>query len=409
MLSGPSRAFLTACAFRLSGTTHTYAGTYNGDAWSFAGGTNYNDASGTVDDAVAKATATVTLGNLSQTYNGTPRYATATTNPPGLTVNLTYDGSPTAPTNASSYAVVGTVSDGNYQGSASGTLVIGKATPTITWANPAAITYGTALGAGQLNASTGIAGSFAYSPGDGTVLDAGNGQTLSVTFTPNDTVNYESASKSVTINVNPAPLTITASNATKVFDAPNPSFTATYSGFVLNQPSSVLTGTLNCTTTATTASPVGSYPITCSGQSSNNYAITYVAGTLKVVYALAGGVCYGDAGHSILQPINVDGTSVFKQGSTVPNKFRVCDVNGVSIGIPGVVTSFNITGIIAGTLQTVNETVASTTPDATFRWDSTAQQWIFNTSTKGMNRNQTYIFTIGLNDGSTIMFQYGLR
>src|SRR5205823_2350584 len=57
----------------LSGTTHTLAGTYNGDAWTFAGNTNYNSAGGTVDDAIAKATASVSLGNLSQTYNGSAR------------------------------------------------------------------------------------------------------------------------------------------------------------------------------------------------------------------------------------------------------------------------------------------------------------------------------------------------
>ncbi|MFA6034822.1 MAG: MBG domain-containing protein, partial [Myxococcota bacterium] len=60
---------------------------------------------------VDKAPATVTLGSLTQTYNGSPRSATATTDPVGLTVNFTYDGSGTAPTNAGSYAVIGTISD----------------------------------------------------------------------------------------------------------------------------------------------------------------------------------------------------------------------------------------------------------------------------------------------------------
>ncbi|MCX6865764.1 MAG: MBG domain-containing protein, partial [Verrucomicrobia bacterium] len=68
--------------------------------------------------------ATVTLGSLAASYNGSPKCATATTSPPGLTVNFTYNESPTAPTNVGSYAVVGTISDTNYQGSASGTLVI---------------------------------------------------------------------------------------------------------------------------------------------------------------------------------------------------------------------------------------------------------------------------------------------
>ena len=36
----------------LSGTTHTDVGVYNGDAWTFSGGTNYNDKSGTVNDLI---------------------------------------------------------------------------------------------------------------------------------------------------------------------------------------------------------------------------------------------------------------------------------------------------------------------------------------------------------------------
>ena len=68
--------------------------------------------------------ATVTLGSLTHTYDGTAKTATATTDPAGLSVDLTYDGSSTAPVNAGSYAVVGTIVDDNYEGSASGTLVI---------------------------------------------------------------------------------------------------------------------------------------------------------------------------------------------------------------------------------------------------------------------------------------------
>jgi len=128
----------------------------------------------------------------------------------------------------------------------------------------------------------------------------------------------------------------------------------------------------------------------------------------KVVYA-SGGTCYGAAGHQILQPINADGTSVWKQGSTVPAKFRVCDASGTSVGIPGVVSSFRLTNIISGTVTAVDETVVSTTPDTAFRWDSTNQQWIFNISTKSLAAGSTYVYTITLNDGTTIVFQYGLR
>jgi hypothetical protein len=74
--------------------------------------------------------ASVTLGNLVHTYDGTAKSATAITNPAGLTVTFTYNGSATPPTDAGSYAVTATISDANYQGTASGTLLI-KATPTL--------------------------------------------------------------------------------------------------------------------------------------------------------------------------------------------------------------------------------------------------------------------------------------
>jgi sugar lactone lactonase YvrE len=73
--------------------------------------------------------------------------------------------------------------------------------PTITWANPATITYGTPLSAAQLNASADVPGSFSYSPPLGTVLNVGMGQPLSVTFTPTDSANYTPVSKTVTIDV----------------------------------------------------------------------------------------------------------------------------------------------------------------------------------------------------------------
>ncbi len=94
--------------------------------------------------------------------------------------------------------------DSNYSAvSTSALLNIGKATPAITWSNPADITCGTALGATQLNATASVAGSFVYTPAAATVLSEGNGQTLQVDFTPTDTANYNTASKNVVINVVP--------------------------------------------------------------------------------------------------------------------------------------------------------------------------------------------------------------
>ena len=88
----------------------------------------------------------------------------------------------------------------------SGTATHG--TPPITWATPAAITYGTPLSATQLDASATVAGTYAYSPAAGTVLGTGQ-QTLKVTFTPTDTVDYTTATDSVALTVNRATPTLT--------------------------------------------------------------------------------------------------------------------------------------------------------------------------------------------------------
>ena len=124
-------------------------------------------------------------------------------------------------------------------------------------------------------------------------------------------------------------------------------------------------------------------------------------------------MCLGSPGHAILQPINTDGTSVFKLGSTVPTKFRVCDANGVSVGTSDVVAAYGLIAAANTPNITVAEDVYSTTPDTTFRWDPTDQQWIFNQSTKNnstMNaKGVTYFLAIKLGDGSYIYFQYGLK
>ncbi|HEY0461226.1 MAG TPA: pectinesterase family protein [Pyrinomonadaceae bacterium] len=82
-----------------------------------------------------KLTAAVSLSNLTQIFDGTPKAAAALTDPGGLTVNVTYNGSPVAPTNAGAYTVVATVSDADYQGSATGTLTIAKASATVALSN----------------------------------------------------------------------------------------------------------------------------------------------------------------------------------------------------------------------------------------------------------------------------------
>src|SRR5947208_18523 len=86
---------------------------------------------------ITQGTATLTLSNLTQTYDGSPKAVIVTTTPGGLSgVSITYNGSATAPTNAGSYPVVASLNHPLYTASnATGTLTINKAAATLTLSN----------------------------------------------------------------------------------------------------------------------------------------------------------------------------------------------------------------------------------------------------------------------------------
>jgi hypothetical protein len=181
-------------------------------------------------------------------------------------------------------------------------------TPVITWANPASIVYGTPLGATQLDATANTAGTFTYSPAAGTVLHAGM-HMLSVTFTPTDITDFSTATDSVTIEVTPAPLTITAKDATRTFGQPNPAFSVKYRGFVNGDTKASLTGTLQIITPATLDSPPETYPIQPSGLSSPDYTITYVNATLTITKApTTTGVTFSPASPKLNQAVTFTAT-----------------------------------------------------------------------------------------------------
>jgi hypothetical protein len=168
----------------------------------------------------------------------------------------------------------------------SATVTVDPATPVITWANPADITYGTPLGPTQLDATANVPGTFAYTPPAGTVLQAGANQVLTVIFTPSDPTGVK-FSKQVAITVDPAPLTVSA-DATRWYGRPD--FTATvtghYSGLVNGDTEATIGGPPGFTDSANLRSPPGTYTLTPAGLSTTNYQITYVGGTLTVIPAL---------------------------------------------------------------------------------------------------------------------------
>ena len=165
-------------------------------------------------------------------------------------------------------------------------LRIRELTLGLSWPTPAPIIYGTPLSATQLDATSTAAGTLVYAPVLGTVLPAGS-QTLSVTFTPADTTHYKTETTTVVLTVNPATLTVTANNASRFYNSANPTFTDTIAGFVNGDTQSVVSGTALLSTTATTSSTVGAYPINVAAGtlSATNYSFSLVNGTLTVKQA----------------------------------------------------------------------------------------------------------------------------
>ncbi len=177
----------------------------------------------------------------------------------------------------------------------SGTVTITQAAPSITWASSAAITYGTAVGATQLNANSTVAGTFVYTPTAGTVLNAGS-QTLSVTLTPTDTIDNSTATKAVNLVVNkatpievvtPSSSSITTAQALNVTVAVNPSSgnptptgTVTLSGGGYTASPVTLVGGGYIFTIPANSLAVGTDTLTVNYSGDSNYAS--IAGTASV-------------------------------------------------------------------------------------------------------------------------------
>ena len=163
------------------------------------------------------------------------------------------------------------------------TVNVAPAKPTITWAAPAAITYGTSLSATQLNATASVPGTFTYNPASGTVLQAG-AQTLSASFTPTDTTDYATTTGTTTVTVNKAGSTTSlVPSASSVAAGSNLTLTATVASATSGMPTGMvqfLNGTTvlgkgsltsGVATFSTSALAVGTYNLTAAYSSDTNF------------------------------------------------------------------------------------------------------------------------------------------
>ena len=345
----------------LSVGTYTITASYEGDgnyAESTSSAVTVTVAKRTGPGGVAALTVTVTdasrqygQGNpaFSYTVSGTlvngDTYATAVT---GVAVYAT-PATVTSPVGTYPVSITGGLSSANYSlAFVNGTLTVSQGTPSVTVAsslNPstygASVTLTAAVPAGATGTVTFEDNGTAIS---GAVPISGTTATLTTSTLVEGThpiiavysgdTNYNGATSSALSQVvNQATLTVTANDASRSFGTANPAFTSTITGFVNGDTqASVVTGSPSLTTTATTVSPAGTYPITAALgtlATNNNYIFAFINGTLTVTQATGASttlsvnpttVMYGDPAvltAVVGPPPGATGTVSFYEGTTL--------------------------------------------------------------------------------------------
>jgi hypothetical protein len=327
----------------------------------------------------------------------------------GDSFSVTYQTAATPASPVGSYAIlVASVTGdaiGNYNvdSSATADLEVNPAPLTVTPDN-VSITYGDLipdpLGGTIEGIKNGDDITASYSTSATSSSDAGTYAIVATLNDPNNLLgNYEVTNTPGTLTIGKATPVITWSPAGNIVLL-NASVSATSSGVApLGLSVTSGPGTLQ-PNGSVKATDVGSIVIRAQAAETTNYLAVDVAKTYASRFASTSGV---------LQPINQDGTSVVKKGSTLPVKIKVFDVNGVSIGAPGTILGLQRFNATNGVFGTVNEEIISTTPDSNFRWDATAQQWIFNLSTSNLASGTTYTYRIALKDGTYVEFKFGTK
>ena len=322
---------------------------------------DYGSVTNTVSLVVSPALLTVTAANASRTYGMANPVFAGTVNrvANGDNLTATYTCGATFSSPPGTYPIVPSLVDPdnrqtNYTVTLiNGTLTVGQTNPLVMWTNPAAITYGAPLSPNQLNATANVPGNFEYNPINGTVLNAGT-NTLSVIFTPTDTVDYYSVTDTVSLVVSPAVLTVIAANASWTYGQANPVFLGTLTG-VTNGDN--ITATYICG--ATPSSPPGTYPILPSlvdpDNRQTNYNVVFVNGTLTVWQAIPLATWTNPA--SITYGVALS-TNQLNATASVPGSFAYNPTNGTVLNTGTYTLSVVFTPTDTVDYSTVFETVS---------------------------------------------------
>jgi hypothetical protein len=199
------------------------------------------------------------------------------------------------------------------------TITVGKGTPSVTW-SPASLPFGAPLAAAQLDAAANTAGSFAYSPDTGAILEPGT-QTLAATFTPTDTADWNTVEATAQVNVTTTVPPITTSTAGKLTVAPGGSaaitggtvsgpVTVSAGGSLFVGPGASISGPLTIATGVTLAVQGG--VITGPVKATANANLTLCGATITGPFSvdrdtgpLVVGSMTGCAGNTITGPVSV--------------------------------------------------------------------------------------------------------
>ncbi len=231
-LDASGSATLTTSALSVTGSPHTITARYNGDA-NFADGTS----AGLAQHVNPASTTTTLAASTTKSTYGQSVYFTAT-----LYVVTPASGTPTG---------------------------------SVTFYDGATALYTGALAG---NISTLIV--------DALPVDGGIAHSITARY--DGATDFSASTSSPTaVTVAPASLDVTADAKTKTYGDALPPLTASYAGFVLGESASVINGTPGLTTTGSSSSSVGSYPITVAlgSLTAANYTFHLVDGTLKITAA----------------------------------------------------------------------------------------------------------------------------
>jgi hypothetical protein len=285
----PFVAGTTTVSYNGSPAAPAAAGSYPISANFVSSGSSSQNTSATGVLVISQATPTLTVLCPAVPFTGSPQGCTASATGIGTsaavsgTIGITYNASSTPPTNGGTYVVLASFASGdsNYANTtATSSLTINEPLITVT-ANNQTITFGGALP------------NFTYTVNPSIPLQQYPVCTSSATGASNvgtyaGAITCSGAAKigvlftyvAGSVTVQPAAATVTANNQTMVAGATVPTLTyaTTPSGLTF-------TTAPTCTTTATSSSPAGTYPISCAGAVTSNYNVTYVGGTMTVSVA----------------------------------------------------------------------------------------------------------------------------